>query len=567
MAVGGVGGGLSGLVLRPVGGSETTARTLWICSGQGTQIAGMGKKLYDASEVFQGAIHEANDAFRADLAAMGEVDTTLMKVMFEGDGLQRTQRTQAALVAGSMALARFAKSEGLGLRPGDLVAGHSVGEWSAYGVAGGLSLRDAVRAVHWRGFFMEKIPIPGEGSMMVALIDDHALEKLDMIRGVCGAVMAEHEGWVVNPANVNAPEQVAVAGHPAAVAEVAKRLSGRVARVVPVNVVRPFHTPLMGPAKRELAEKLDQLEIKVLLPEDSGVIANLTGRRLAAGADPMQIILDQIDSTVLWAQSMRHARELGVTAVVVLAIGSDIFWNFNKANFTGNDAPPMFDPQHALHRSYLRMPPGMVRTFEPVPTPAEADRRLLEDSYAAGAVYRRVVQLAEAGDFQTALRVLSNPLRVVREAGLRALEPHKDRPEVAAAMAASGFAWPAPVVRDLPTVTLDDKTVDELRTLYGKLDKLAVAPIELEELVYYVASRWKGNPGTLALIMKFLNYLAGQESAKLKLLRWGPTMDETGTRIPDIRREQGVDEWEKVILWLDPQIKFSPLGAMQQEDL
>ena len=78
--------------------SEAPARRLWICSGQGNQVKGMGQTLYDRSEVFRDVIHEASNAFREDLSSMGEADTTLMKVMFEGDGLERTPRTQVALL-------------------------------------------------------------------------------------------------------------------------------------------------------------------------------------------------------------------------------------------------------------------------------------------------------------------------------------------------------------------------------------------------------------------------------------------------------------------------------------
>lgn len=562
------------LVLQPVFGPQATvapgevAPRLFILSGQGTQQKGMGKDLYAKSGVFRAAIDEANDGFREDLAAMGEPDTTLMEVMFQDVGLQRTQRTQVALVACDVGLGLFLESEGLGPRPGDLIAGHSVNEWGAYSLAKRISLHDAVRVVHWRGYYMEKTPIPGEGSMMTSFIDSEARKKLGIIFEVCRAVMAEHDGWIVQPALVNSAEQVNIAGHPAAVAEVTARLRDQFARAIAPAVVRPFHTPLMTDAKNSLAEKLGELGIVIGPDQGIGVLANLTGKRVAAGEDPMQVTLDGIDNAVLWADSMQEAIRLGVTAVVVLAVGNDLFWNLNLRNFRQVGDPTMFNAQYALHRAYMRWPAAVVRTELPTPSRTEADRRLLADSYAAGAAYRRVMQLAESGDFATALLVLDNPMRVVREAGLRALMPYKDQDEVAAAMVASGFDWPAPTVRDLPTVSLEDKTVADLRTLYDKLDKLAVAPIEFEDLTYYVASRLHANPAGLALIMKLLTYLAGQESAKLKLLRWGPTVDvETGERIPDMKREQGVDEWEKVVQWLDPQIKFSPLGALKQEDL
>ncbi len=207
----------------------------FVFPGQGSQFAGMGRDLAEAW------LDQANQVLGFDLK----------KICFEGPDseLKRTEIAQPAILTVSVAALELLKNKGL--RP-DMVAGHSLGEYSALVAAGSLGFVDAVKIVHLRGKFMqEAVPI-GEGAMSAVLGAPR-----DKVIEICRAVKG------VQPANFNGPDQIVISGKKQSVEEAGKKMREAGAkRVIPLQVSAPFHSELMGPAAIKLAEELKRIEIK-----------------------------------------------------------------------------------------------------------------------------------------------------------------------------------------------------------------------------------------------------------------------------------------------------------------
>ena len=256
--------------------------------GQGSQFAGMGRDL-------AAAFPEARAVYdRAD-AALAPFQLSISRVSFEGteEELKLTAVTQPAILVHSVAVFEVLKSRGL---VPALLAGHSLGEWSALVAAGALAFEDAVVLVHRRGTFMQEAVAAGQGAMSAVIgLDGPA------VAAACAQV-AEATGEPVSAANFNSPEQTVVAGTAGAVAKAAEVLKQRGAkRVLPLPVSAPFHCALMKPAEEKLSPFLDAtLFSNPAVP----VVTNVDVAPNASGVAAREALRRQVCSPVRWVETV-----------------------------------------------------------------------------------------------------------------------------------------------------------------------------------------------------------------------------------------------------------------------
>ena len=273
----------------------------FIFPGQGSQRVGMGRALVEAYPECRVTFDEAD-------AALGE---SLSSLCFEGpaDRLTLTENAQPAILATSIAMYRVLAARGLAPA---IVAGHSLGEYSAHVAAGTLAFADALGIVRRRGRYMQDAVPVGDGAMAALLGLD-----ADAVRRACAEAA---NGDVVAPANLNAPGQIVIAGARAAVAragEAAKRLGAR--RVIPLAVSAPFHCALMQPAADRLAP-----ELRAARTADPRVpvVANVDAELKRDGTAAVEALIGQIASPVLWEQVVRRLASEGARTYVEVGPGS-----------------------------------------------------------------------------------------------------------------------------------------------------------------------------------------------------------------------------------------------------
>jgi [acyl-carrier-protein] S-malonyltransferase len=263
----------------------------------------MGKALFEA-------FPEARAVFDSVDAALGEKLSTLC---FEGpdEKLRLTANTQPSILTVSAAAAAVLAARGV--RP-DLVAGHSLGEYSALVATGALSAADAARAVRARGTFMQEAVPAGQGAMAAVL----GLEP-ERVRAICESVQAA-TGKVVSPANYNEPNQTVIAGEAGAVAEAGLRLKEAGAkRVLPLPVSAPFHCALMEPVKARLEAVLRA----VAWNEPSvPVVTNVEAKANRETARIVPLLVEQVTAPVRWIEIVQEIARLGVTRVVEVGPGT-----------------------------------------------------------------------------------------------------------------------------------------------------------------------------------------------------------------------------------------------------
>lgn len=272
--------------------------------GQGSQKVGMGRALAEAYPEARAVYHEAD-------AALGY---SLSKLCFHGPEaeLTLTANAQPAILATSIAALRVLTKE-TGLVP-DVVAGHSLGEYSALVATGALRLSDAVRLVHWRGKFMQQAVVPGAGAMAALL----GLEP-DAVADVCARASAE-VGAVVSPANLNGAGQVVIAGTKAAVdraCELAKQKGVR--RALLLSVSAPFHCALMQPAADRLDAELARVEVGAL------TVPVVTNVEAAPNQDPARVrdlLVRQVTAPVRWEESVQRMVAMGVKQAIEIGAGA-----------------------------------------------------------------------------------------------------------------------------------------------------------------------------------------------------------------------------------------------------
>ena len=268
--------------------------------GQGSQSVGMGKALAERYPEARAAFDEADRVLGFSLSSL----------CFDGpeDELTRTENTQPALLATSVAAFRVLESKGIAA---SAAAGHSAGEYGAHVAAGTFSYADGLRLIRARGLAMSRAGEGRPGSMAAVLGLDHA-----QIDEVLRAVGAPDD---LAAANYNSPGQVVLSGTPEALArgtEEAKKLGAK--RVVPLNVSAAFHSPLMAAAARDLASALDQVEFR---RGRFPVWANVAAAPVSEPEEMRASLKAQLLKPVLWEQTMRALAQSGVRRFVEVGNG------------------------------------------------------------------------------------------------------------------------------------------------------------------------------------------------------------------------------------------------------
>ncbi len=278
----------------------------FVFPGQGSQKVGMGRGWAEESVEARAVFDEADQVF-AEITG-----GPLSALCWEGpeDRLQLTANTQPALVATSIAIHRALADR---VPPPAMVAGHSLGEYSALVAARTLSLADALRLVRRRGEFMQDAVPVGEGAMAAIL---------GLYADAVGEIAAEASGsdGICAVANLNAPVQTVVAGARRAVeraAELAKDRGAKRAVLLPVSA--PFHSPLMRPARDNLEPLLRETEFA---DPQVPVVSNVDAEPLREGSDAREALIRQVDSPVRWVESIRRLADEGVSVFVEIGPGA-----------------------------------------------------------------------------------------------------------------------------------------------------------------------------------------------------------------------------------------------------
>ncbi len=276
------------------------SKTIFVFPGQGAQYVGMGKALSEEFAPAKELLQKADDV----------LGFSLSKVMFEGpeEELKMTANTQPALFVSSMMVFEAIKAQGI---PFDVVAGHSLGEYSAICAAGGFSFEDGLKLVRLRGTLMAEAGKTQPGAMAAIIgVDEEKIQEL------CDAVKSS---GVVVPANFNCPGQIVVSGEVAAVNALVENCSASGVRAVPLSVSGAFHSPLMQSAQPGLAEAIAKTEFHDL---QKPLIANVTASVVTSSAEIRELLVRQLVSPVRWSQSMSYAiRELDVSRGVEVGVG------------------------------------------------------------------------------------------------------------------------------------------------------------------------------------------------------------------------------------------------------
>ncbi|MBO4743995.1 MAG: ACP S-malonyltransferase [Bacteroidales bacterium] len=270
----------------------------YIFPGQGAQYSGMGKDLYESSSVAKRLFKTANDVLDFDIA----------KIMFEGteEELVQTKVTQPAIYIHSVILAKVKKD----LFKPDMVAGHSLGEFSALAAIDGLSFEDGLKLVSKRAMLMQKA-CEAEPSTMAAV--------LKMEASVLERILMTITDDTVVAANYNTPEQIVISGTVSGVEKATELIKKANGRVLPLKVGGAFHSPLMQPAHDELSEAIMATDVNM---PNCPIYQNVNGQPVRNPDIIKSNLVKQLTSPVRWTQTIQNMLAAGANSFTEVGPGT-----------------------------------------------------------------------------------------------------------------------------------------------------------------------------------------------------------------------------------------------------
>ncbi len=274
-----------------------------IFPGQGAQYPGMGKEIAD----------NYVEAMRIFELASERLGIDMKKLCFEGDEeeLKKTENTQPSILTASIAILEVLKLRGI--EP-HITAGLSLGEYSALVASKAISFVDAVELVKKRGKYMQEAVPAGEGTMaaIMGMERESVQECLKMASGY----------GVVEAANYNCPGQIVIAGHTKAVEQACTIMKERGAkRAIMLPVSAPFHSSLLKPAGDRLAQDLEKMDIR---DNEMPVVSNVNAQVIMDKYQIKKCLIEQVSSSVLWEDSIRHMIDMGVDTFIEVGPGKTL---------------------------------------------------------------------------------------------------------------------------------------------------------------------------------------------------------------------------------------------------
>lgn len=274
------------------------SKIAFVFPGQGAQFVGMGKDIYENNETARQEFDKIFSSLSFDLKI----------AMFEGpeETLKKTKYTQPAIVAMSLVLEKLVRSKGI--KP-DFVAGHSVGEYAAFGSGEFLTLSDAVKLTAFRGETMSEIAESVNGGMaaIIGMDSEKIKEVLKTVDGVVEAV------------NFNEPKQTVIAGEKSAIEKACAALKEAGAkRALPLAVSGPFHSSLMKPAGEKLKEEAEKYDFR---EGTAKLVANTTAEIISSPEEIKKEIYAQSFGPVKWVDTVNRLKENGVDTIYEIGPG------------------------------------------------------------------------------------------------------------------------------------------------------------------------------------------------------------------------------------------------------
>ena len=285
------------------------SRTAFIFPGQGSQYVGMAREFYDTYDESRRIFDQASKA----------AGFSLEEICFtENEKINETKYTQPALLTASCAILKAIEKEGI---HADVTAGLSLGEYCALTAADTMEFSDAVKVVCQRGMYMEEEVPAGQGTMS-AVISRKPVPVEEICREIC-----LETGGTVTVANYNCPGQRVISGEKAAVEKASRKLlDAGAARVLPLKVDGPFHSPMLKGAGEKLKTYLEQVEVK---EPSIPLVSNVTAHMEQQPEQVKELLGQQVYSPVRWQQSMEYMIREGVDTFVEIGPGNTLS-NFAK---------------------------------------------------------------------------------------------------------------------------------------------------------------------------------------------------------------------------------------------